>query len=153
MAKKYLVRLTADERTYLENLIHKGKVAAHKRLHAEMLLKADISELGEKWQDSQISEAFGISTRTVERVRERLVQEGLESALNRAAQTRVRNRVIDGENEAHLIALACGDAPDGRSRWTVRLLGQRMVELGYVASVSHETIRQTLKKRVETLAE
>lgn len=146
MAKKYIVRLTDDERTYLENLIHKGKVAAHKRLHAEILLKADTSELGEKWQDNQISEAFGISNRTVERVRERLVQEGLESALSRAKPTRVRSRVIDGENEAHLIALTCGDAPDGRSRWTLRLLGQHMVELGYVESVSHETIRQTLKK-------
>jgi hypothetical protein len=76
----------------------------------------------------------------------RLVHEGLEPALNRAKPTRVRNRVIDGENEAHLIALACGDAPDGRSRWTLRLLGQHMVELAYVESVSHETIRQMLKK-------
>jgi len=146
LAKKYIVRLTEEERAYLKSLIYKGKVAAHKRLHAEILLKADISELGEQWQDSQISEAFGISTRTVERVRERLVQEDLESALNRAEPIRVRNRVIDGENEAHLIALACGDAPDGHGRWTLRLLGQQMVELGYVASVSHETIRQTLKK-------
>ncbi len=146
LAKKYIVRLTEDERTYLESLIHKGKVAAHKRLHAEILLKADVSELSEKWQDSQISEAFGMSTRTIERVRERLVQEGLESALNRAKPTRVRSRVIDGEAEAHLIALACGDAPDGRSSWTLRLLGQQMVELGYVESVSHETIRQALKK-------
>jgi len=140
------VRLTEDERTDLESLIHKGKVAAHKRLHAEILLKADVSELGERWQDKQISESFGISTRTVERVRERLVQEGLESALNRATPTRARKRKIDGENEAHLVALMCGDAPDGRSRWTLRLLGQRMVELGYVESVAHETIRQTLKK-------
>jgi len=146
LAKKYLVKLTEEERTYLASLVYKGKVAAHKRLHAEILLKADMGALGEQWQDSQISEAFGISTRTVERVRERLVQEGLESALNRAKPTRVRSRVIDGENEAHLVALACGDAPDGRSRWTLRLLGQGMVELGYVESVSHETIRQTLKK-------
>jgi len=100
----------------------------------------------EQWQDNQISEAFGMSTRTIERVRERLVQEGLESALNRAKPTRVRSRVIDGEAEAHLIALACGDAPDGRSCWTLRLLGQQMVELGHVKSVSHETIRQALKK-------
>jgi transposase len=99
-----------------------------------------------QWSDQQISEAFGVSTRTIERVRERLVQEGLESALNRTPPTRVRSRIIDGENEAHLIALACGEAPEGRSRWTLRLLGQRMVELGYVESVSHETIRQTLKK-------
>ena len=146
MAKKYLVRLTEDERTYLKSLIHKGKVAAHKRLHAEILLKADLGELGEKWQDKQIGETFGLSTRTVERVRERLVREGLESALNRAAPVRARKRKIDGENEAHLVALLCGDAPEGRSRWTLRLLGRRMVELGYVESVAHETIRQALKK-------
>jgi Homeodomain-like domain len=146
VAKKYIVRLTEDERTYLESLIYTGKVAAHKRLHAEILLKADISELGEKWLDSKISEAFGVSTRTVERVRERLVQQGLESALNRATPIRVKSRIIDGENEAHLIALTCGEAPEGRNRWTLRLLGQQMVELGYVESVSHETIRQTLKK-------
>ena len=152
MAKKYIVRLTEDERNYLENLIHTGKVAAHKRLHAEILLKADISESGEKWLDSKISEAFGVSTRTVERVRERLVQQSLESALNRATPIRVKCRTIEGENEAHLIALTCGEAPEGRSRWTLRLLGQQMVELGYVESVLHETIRQTLKKRVKTLA-
>ena len=146
MAKKYIERPTEAERTDLEGLIHKGKVAAHKRLHAEILLKADIRELGEKWLDIQISEAFGISTRTVERVRERLVQEGLESALNRAKPIRVKSRVIDGEKEAHLVALACADAPDGRSRWTLRLLGQHRVELGHVESLSHETIRQTLKK-------
>jgi hypothetical protein len=146
LAKKYIVRLTEDERTDLESLIHKGKVAAHKRLHAEILLKADVSESGGKWLDKQISETFGISTRTVERVRERLVQEGLESALNRTIPTRARKRKIDGENEAHLVALMCGDAPDGRSRWTLRLLGQHMVELGYVESIAHETIRQALKK-------
>lgn len=140
------MRLTEDERTYLEGLIHTGKVAAHKRLHAEILLKADISERGENWQDKQIGEAFGITTRTVERTRERWVQEGLESALNRASSTRVRARKIDGENEAHLVALMCGDAPEGRSRWTLRLLGQSMVELGYVENISHETIRQALKK-------
>lgn len=140
------MRLTEDERTYLESLIHTGKVAAHKRLHAEILLKADISELGEKWLDKQIGEAFGITTRTVERIRQRWVQEGLESALNRASSTRVRERKIDGENEAHLVALMCGNAPEGRSRWTLRLLGQSMVELGYVENISHETIRQTLKK-------
>jgi transposase len=146
MAKKYMVRLTEEEQAYLESLVHKGKVAAYKRLHAQILLKADENALGESWQDSQISEAFGISTRTVERVRTRLVEEGLESALERAKPNRVRGRVIDGENEAHLVALVCSDAPEGHSRWTLRLLGQRMVALGYVDSVSHETIRQTLKK-------
>ena len=130
LAKKYIVRLTKDERLYLESLIYKGKVAAHKRLHAEILLKADISELGAKWLDNQISEAFGISTRTVERVRERLVQEGIESALNRAKPIRVKSRVIDGEKEAHLVALACGDAPDGRSRWTLDCLGSTWLNWG-----------------------
>ena len=146
MIKKYIVRLTKDERDYLESLIYTGKTAAHKRLHAEILLKADSSEGGPKWLDSEISEAFGVSTRTVERVRERLVQHGLDAALNRAEPSRVRSRALDGENEAHLIALSCGEPPEGRSRWTLRLLGQHMVELGYVESVSHETIRQTLKK-------
>lgn len=146
MEKKYIVRLTEDERLHLENLIHTGKVAASKRLHAQILLKADIGDLGDKWQDKQISEAFGITIRTVERIRERLFKEGLESALNRATSARVRERKIDGENEAHLVALMCGDAPDGRSRWTLRLLGQSMVELGYVENISHETIRQALKK-------
>jgi hypothetical protein len=96
MAKKYIVRLMTDERTYLQSLIHKGKVAAYKRLHARILLKADVSEWGEQWQDNLISEAFGVSTRTVERVRERFVQEGLEAALNRAKPSRFRNRAIDG---------------------------------------------------------
>jgi transposase len=144
--KKYIVRLTADERINLEKLIHTGKEAAYKRLHAQILLKADTSELGENWSDAKISEAFDVSTRTVERVRERLVEQGLESALNKAKQSRIKKRVIDGESEAHLIALTCGEPPEGYSRWTLRLLGQHMVELGYVESVSHETIRQTLKK-------
>ena len=143
LAKKYIVRVTKDERFYLETLIHKGKVAAHKRLHTEILLKADISELGAKWTDSQTSEAFGISTHTIERVRGQLVQQGIEFALTRAKPIWVKSRVIDGEKEALLLALACGDAPDGRNRWTLRLLGQHRVELGHVENVSHETIRQT----------
>jgi hypothetical protein len=146
MPKKYIVRLTEEERSELEKLVHTGKVAAHKRQHASVLLKADISEQGDGWTDEKISAAFSLSTRTVERVREKFVEEGLESALNRAAANKVRRRVLDGDNEAHLIALTCGEAPEGYNRWTLRLLGQQMVELGYVASVSHETIRQTLKK-------
>ena len=146
MKKKYIVRLTETERNELTNLVHKGKVAAQKRLHAEVLLKADVSEHGEKCRDKQISETFGISRSTVERIRERLVEQGLEAALNRAKPSRVKSKTIDGENEAYLIALTCGEAPDGRNRWTLRLLASKMVELGYVESVSHETIRRTLKK-------
>lgn len=146
MKKKYIVRLTETERRELENIVYKGKVAAQKRLHAQILLKADVSEHGEKWRDKQISEAFGVSTRTVERVRERLVEKGLEAALNRVPPSRVKSKTLDGENEAHLIALTCGEAPDGRNRWTLRLLASKMVELKYVESISYETIRQTLKK-------
>jgi len=153
MAQRYVVRLSQEERTELEDLVYKGRVAAHKRLHAQLLLKADVGEWGEGRTDDDISDALGISTRTVERVRQRLVLEGLEAALNRAPSSRVRSRVIDGANEAHLIALTCSEAPEGYSRWTLRLLSQRMVELGHVESVSHETIRQVLKKRTETLAE
>jgi transposase len=146
MKKKYIVRLTETERNELTNLVHKGKVAAQKRLHAQVLLKADVSEHGEKWRDKQISEAFGISRRTVERIRERLVEQGLEAALNRTKPCRVKSKRLDGEKEAHLIALTCGEAPDGRSRWTLRLLASKMVELEHVESISYETIRQTLKK-------
>ena len=146
MAKKYIVRLTEEERSYLDSLVRKGKIAGYKRLHAQILLKADISALGEGWQDSRISDAFDVSIRTVERVRMQLVEQGLDAALERAKPSRAHLRVLDGENEAHLIALACSEAPEGRSRWTLRLLGQKMVELGYVDSVSYETIRQTLKK-------
>jgi hypothetical protein len=99
----------------------------HKRLHAEIILKADSSELGDKWLDSQISEAFGISKHTVERIRERLVQEGLETTLNWAKPIRVKSRIIDGEKEAHLMALACCDALDGCNRRTLRLFGQHRV--------------------------
>jgi hypothetical protein len=153
MAQRHVVRLSQEERKDLEDLVYKGKVAAHKRLHAQILLKADVGEWGESRTDGDISDVLGISTRTVERIRQRLVLEGLEAALNRAPSSRVRSRVIDGENEAHLIALTCSEAPEGRGRWTLRLLGQRMVELGHVANVSHETIRQVLKKRTEALAE
>lgn len=146
MKKKYIVRLTETERSDLESLIHKGKEAAYKRLHAEILLKADISEDGGKWTDKQISIGFGVSQRTVERVRKRLVQQGLEAALNRAKAKRVKSRRIDGEKEAHLIALTSSKPPEGYNRWTLRLLGKTMIELGHVDSVSPETIRKTLKK-------
>ena len=146
MKKKYIVRLTETERNELTTLVHKGKASAQKRLHAQVLLKADVSEQGKKWKDKQICEAFDVSRRTVERIREKLVEQGLEAALNRAKPSRVKSKKLDGEQEAHLIALTCGEAPDGRNRWTLRLLASKMVELKYVESISYETIRQTLKK-------
>ena len=146
MAKKYNVRLSPDERKELEELITKGKVASYKRLHAQVLLKADISEGSPGWKDTKISEAFNVTVQTVERIRKRLVEQGLEAAINRAKSSRVKSRKLDGEQEAHLVALTCSEAPEGQARWSLRLLADKMVELDYVDTVSHETIRQTLKK-------
>ncbi len=146
MAKKYIVQLSFEERDELKDLINTGKAAAYKRKHAEILLKADISPEGDAWNDAQISQAFEVSISTIERVRQRLVEEGLEAALNRAKQTKIRNKTLDGEQEAHLVALTCSEAPEGRARWTLRLLADKMVELEYVDNVSHETVRQVLKK-------
>ncbi len=148
MAKKYIVRLTKTERSDLGNIIHTGKIAAHKRLHAQILLKSDVGEYGENWTDKKISEAFGMTIRTVERVRQRLVEQGLEVALNRAKHSRTRSRVIDGEVEAHLVALQCGEPPKGRARWTLRLLADKLMELEIVETVSHEAVRQALKKTI-----
>lgn len=144
--KKYLVALTPSERSELSNLTKKGKTAAYKINHARILLKSDINQEGGGWTDSQISEALNIGHATIERVRQRLVEEGIESALNRREQKKRRPKIIDGEKEAYLIALACSEAPEGKSHWTLQMLADKMVELNYVQQVSPETIRQTLKK-------
>lgn len=146
MSKKYIVRLSSDEQVDLEDLIKKGKVAAYKRLHAQLLLKADISEAGPGWPDRRIKEAFNVAIRTIERLRKRLVEEGLERALNRAKPSRVKSTKLDGDQEAHLVALTCSEAPEGQARWSLRLLADKMVELDYVDKISHETVRQVLKK-------
>ena len=129
MVKKYIVRLSLEERKDLEALVNKGRVAARKRHHAEILLKADQGEYGPAWTDGKIAEAFNIGRCTVERVRQRLVEEGIEAALNERQKSRHRSKKIDGENEARLVALACSEPPDGRARWTMKLLADRMVEL------------------------
>lgn len=146
MLKKYIVRLSAEEREELKALVKKGRVAARKRRHAEILLKADEGEWGPGWKDAQIAEALEVGRCTVERVRQRLVEAGLEGALNERPKSRHKRKVIEGENEARLVALACSEPPLGRSRWTLTLLAERMVELEYVESVCSETVRQTLKK-------
>ena len=107
MAKKYIVRLSSEERRELEQLIKKAKAAAYKRLHAQILLKADISEEGAGWKDTRIKEAFNVTIQTVERIRKRLVEQGLEAAINRAKASRVKPTKLDGEQEAHLVALTC----------------------------------------------
>lgn len=143
MAKKYIVTLSAEEREALQKLISSGIAPARKLTHGRILLKADVG-----WQDHAISEALDVSIPTIERVRQCFVEEGLEAALNRRPPTREYKRRLDGEQEAHLIALTCSAPPPGYKRWTLRLLADKMVILEYVESVSHETIRQVLKTNV-----
>jgi len=149
MGKKYVVRLDESEREMLGGLVKKGrgKVLARKRLHAEILLKADEGPIGPGWTDRRVSEAFDVHLNTVQNIRQRFVEGGMEAALDRKKQLRPsRQRILDGEGEARLIAIACGAAPAGQARWTLRLLASRLVELEVVESISHETVRQRLKK-------
>ncbi len=114
---------------------------------ARILLKADQSEKGPAWSDNKISEALDVTVQTIERIRKQLVEEGFDSVLSRHEyKQKTSRKKVDGEVEAHLIALSCSEPPEGRSRWTLRLLAEKVVELGYVDSISHEAIRQTLKK-------
>jgi len=144
MPKKYIVRLSEEERVELEKLIGSGKGAARKINHARILLKADAD--GANWTDEKIRDALDTSFSTILRVREGFVEEGLEAALNRKRPGKTLERKLDGVQEAHLIAVACSPAPEGRKRWTLRLLADKMVELAYVDTLSYETVRQTLKK-------
>jgi len=144
--KLYVVTLTEEERCQLSRLVSTGKNAARKVLHAHILLKADSSPGGDAWTDERIVAAFGASRRTVERVRERFVEEGLEAALTRKEQKNRRAHKIDGEAEAYLVATACSKPPKGTRRWTLRLLADRLVSLQYVNEISLETVRQSLKK-------
>jgi len=147
MPKKYRVTLTAEEREELDRLLSRGKADVRCLKHAQMLLKADEAEGGPGWSDARIADAFDAGVATIERLRQRFVEEGLQAALRTyRTGTRLYERKLDGAQEAHLIALACSAPPDERARWTLRLLAQRMVELAYVDSLSYETVRQTLKK-------
>jgi transposase len=145
-AKRYIVSLSDEERQTLEELTTKGKAAARKINHARILLKADINQPDGGWTDQGISKALNISTRTIERVRQRFVEQGLENALIPRPKTSLKLRKIDGETEAHLVAIACSQAPTGYNRWTLRLLADQMVVMGYVENISHESVRQVLKK-------
>ena len=147
MHKKYRVTLTLAERDELERLLARGKADVRCLKHAQMLLKADEADGGSGWSDARIADAFDAGVATIERLRQRFVEEGLQAALRTyRTGTRLYERKLDGAQEAHLIALACSAPPDERARWTLRLLAQRMVELAYVDTLSYETVRQTLKK-------
>ena len=144
MLKKYVVRLTDAEREILAGLLKRQRVAAQKVRRARILLKADAD--GPNWTDAKIAEAFDCRTRSVESLRERLVTEGFEVALDGRPKSRVRSKVLDGEQEAKIIALRLGPPPKGFANWTLRLLAERAVALEIVEAVSYETLRRTLKK-------
>lgn len=146
--KKYIVSFTAEEREALEQLTTTGKAPAYKINHARILLKADTHQADGGWTDEAISQALDMSVATIERVRQRFVETSLEAALTRQVQQQRKPRRLDGEQAAHLIAITCSEAPEGYARWSLRLLAERMVELEYVESVCHETVRQTLKKTI-----
>lgn len=145
MNKKYIVELTIEERKRLEKLIDTGKAAKHKIRYAEMLLLADQGEGGPGWADEQIAKAFRSHRTAVEHLRKRLVEQGPEAVLERRKRQNYTLK-LDGEAEARLIVLACSEAPAGRSRWTLRLLADKLVELNVVDEVSYATVRRTLKK-------
>ena len=146
MKKRYRVTLSTWERDDLRKLVSVGKAAAQKLVRARILLLADEAEGGLAKADPEIVEALGCGRASVERVRKRFVEDGLEATLNPKPSQRVYERKMDGKAEAHLIALACGAPPEGRSRWTLRLRGDQMVALEHLQSLSHETVRRTLKK-------
>lgn len=145
MNKTYVVRLKDEEREGLKRMVDAGKAAAYRIKHANILLKVDAD--GPVWTDEQAAEAFSCHPNTVRNIRQRFVEEGFSSALERKKQHKPsRERRLDGKAEAQLIALRCGDPPEGFARWTLHLLADKLVELEIVDSISHETVRQTLKK-------
>lgn len=146
MRKKYVVRLTADERARLRRLLTAGTAATRKVAHARILLKADQGPNGPAWADARIAATLEVSRPTVERVRKRCVEEGLEVALGHRSPRATKPRALDGHQEAQFIALSCSGPPPGRERWSLRLLANKLVEFRVVDSVSHETVRQVLQQ-------
>lgn len=146
MRKQYQVVLSEAERKHLLDLIRRGAAPALRQTHARVLLQANRSKQGLARTDAQIHEALGVAVSTIERLRQRYAEGGLEAALSRSPTQRRYERLLDGAAEAHLIALACGAPPEGHARWSLRLLADRMVVLEYCDHVSYETVRRTLKK-------
>lgn len=146
--KKYIVTLSKEEREALSNIASKGKHPAQQVLNALILLGCDVGEhQGKHSTNEELAHVLEISTRKIDRVKKRFVMEGMEAVMNRKKGDRIYPRKIDGDLEAHIIALSCSEPPEGFARWSLRLLADRVVELGYVDAISHETVRKTLKKR------
>lgn len=146
MTPRYKVTLTNEERRELETITRHGKTTAPKFIHARALLLCDAGEHGPAWKVVNVAEALGITPRTIEHLKQRFVEEGFESALARRPSSRIRDVTFDGAFEARLTALACSPAPKGRSRWTVRLLAEKIVELKIAPSISTMTVQRALKK-------
>jgi transposase len=146
MRKTYTVTLNPEERASLEKLVSTGRTSAKRQTHGRILLKADVGPAGSGWTDEQICTALDVSLATVARVRKRFVEEGLEAVTHRRKARRPSRCRLDGVQEAHLLALACSPPPEGSTRWTLRLLADRMVVLEHVESISYETVRSVLKK-------
>ena len=144
--KKYRVQLTEEEQQELRALVSKGRAAAYKQTHARILLLSNEGHGGGAMQDEEIGRSLRVGTATVERVRRRCVEAGVDAALGRKEQLNRRQKKLDGQGEAHLVALACAEPPPGRVSWTLKLLADRLVEWEIVESISPETVRQTLKK-------
>jgi transposase len=143
---KYVVRLHPEEHVQLLALVNTGRAAAVKRLHARILLRADVGANSRPWTDAEIADALDTSASTVHRVRQAFVEQGLEAALSRQRPTGRQYRKLDGAQEAQLLAVACRAPPEGRVRWTLRLLADKLVELAIVDTISTECVRATLKK-------
>ena len=150
-AKKYRVKLTTEEQQELKALVSRGRASAYRQTHARILLLSDEAQGDRAMKDEEIARSLRIGCATVERVRRRCVEEGVEAALGRKEQLNRRQKKPDGQGEAHLIALACAEPPQGRVSWTLKLLADRLVECEIVESISPETVRQTLKKTNSSL--
>ena len=150
-AKKYRVKLTTEEQQELKALVSRGRASAYRQTHARILLLSDEAQGDRAMKDEEIARSLRIGCATVERVRRRCVEEGVEAALGRKEQLNRRQKKLDGQGEAHLVALACAEPPQGRVSWTLKLLADRLVECEIVESISPETVRQTLKKTNSSL--
>ena len=148
---KYRVRLSSEEQRELKGLVSRGRAAAYKQTHARILLLSDESQECGAMNDEEIARALRVGNATVERVRRRCVEEGVEAALGRRQQVNRRQKKLDGRGEAHLMALACSQPPEGRAGWTLQLLADRLVQWEIVDSISTEAVRQTLKKTNSSL--
>lgn len=151
MANTYRVTLAEKEREELFGIIKKGRHTSQAYRNAYILINTDTGEHSDKVTNGQVSKVLKVGMRTIDRVKKRFVEEGFEACLARRPTSRVYERKLDGDVEAHLISISCGEPPQGFANWSLRLLADRMVELEYVESISHESVRTLLKKRVEAL--